>query len=77
MMNSEKDFRDFFNAQTRKVRAGNRGCVTPSMLAERDFVNTKVIGVVENPNKEVVVETRVSPTIIRRRLKSKVFGIAL
>jgi hypothetical protein len=71
-----REVMDHLRAQTIRVRAAKNGCVTPSMMASRSFINTDVIGIVENPRKRYMVEKRVSPTIIRRRLKSKVFGIA-
>lgn len=65
-----------FHQHTTSVRAAHRGCVTPSMMAERGFYDIKVVGIVENPRKKFIVETRITPTTIRRRLKSRVFGIA-
>lgn len=73
------EIREHFRVQTIKVgcnAVGKVRCITPSMMAERAFKDTEVVGIVENPKKKYMIETRVSPTLIRRRLKSRVFGIA-
>jgi len=65
------EIRAHFHEQTAKVRAAKGRYVTPAMIK---FANSKVVGIVELVERKE--EKRVSPTIIRRKIKSKVFGIA-